>query len=166
MKRLILVRHAKAEEKGLLTSDADRILTKRGKKQSKMMAELLAGLNVKPDIVLTSSAKRASETADIFIKILKYPSSKVIRTAFLYDYFSTNRFISYLKELNLQSDTLLVFGHNPSMFDLTRNLCCNFEEERFPKCGMAVIEFNKDKWENIDKGEGNLIFFEYPKKES
>jgi phosphohistidine phosphatase len=165
MKRLILVRHAKAGEKTILTSDIDRALIKKGKKQARMMAELFAGLNIKVDLVLSSSARRAVETADIFIKEIKYPPAKVIKTEFFYNYFSTNRFIRYLEDLNLQSNTIMVFGHNPTIHELARNLCINFEEEGFPKCAIAIIEFDKDRWEGITKGEGNLTFFEHPKKE-
>jgi hypothetical protein len=33
-----------------------------------------------------------------------------------------------------------------------------------PTCSVAVIEFKKESWKDIAKGQGELLFYEYPKR--
>jgi len=65
MRRLFLVRHAKAE---LATGRADHVrkLTGRGRDDAKRVAKALAARRFLPDILIHSGAARAKETAEIF----------------------------------------------------------------------------------------------------
>lgn len=62
---LILLRHGKAEDfhPG---GDADRDLVEKGVRQAERAGRLLAAMDRRPDVVLTSPRLRARRTADVF----------------------------------------------------------------------------------------------------
>ena len=63
MKELFIVRHAKSSWDYPDLSDHERPLLEKGKKRTRKMIAFLQSKGVKPDLVLTSSALRARETA-------------------------------------------------------------------------------------------------------
>ena len=60
-KMLLLLRHAKSSWKDEDISDHERPLNKRGKKDAPKMGKLLKNLNLTPDKIISSSAKRAAQ---------------------------------------------------------------------------------------------------------
>ena len=64
MRRLFLIRHAKAQP-SIGSSDYERTLTDRGRKDARRVAAALAGRRVLPDVLVHSGAARAKETAEI-----------------------------------------------------------------------------------------------------
>ena len=61
---LLIIRHATAE--GFATDDASRVLTSKGRDQSRRVGEFLKLNDLVPDVTLTSPYARACETAEIF----------------------------------------------------------------------------------------------------
>ena len=59
---LYLLRHGDAEPRGTLTSDAERALTAKGKRDVEAVAAQAKIGNVRPDVVLTSPMSRAIDT--------------------------------------------------------------------------------------------------------
>ncbi len=78
MKRVYLVRHAKSDWKRIGLADRDRPLNKRGKRDAPVMGQRLAARGVKPDLIVTSPAKRARKTAKVFAKELGYPKDEIV----------------------------------------------------------------------------------------
>ncbi|MCI0495238.1 histidine phosphatase family protein [candidate division KSB1 bacterium] len=77
MKRLILIRHAKSSWGDPGLSDLDRPLNNRGNQDAPFMGKRLKKEhNVKPDLILSSPAKRAIGTARIIAKAIGYPGKK------------------------------------------------------------------------------------------
>jgi len=65
VKRLTLMRHANAQWKDPQISDFDRPLNRRGISEAEAMSRRLIELKLIPTLVLTSSARRARQTAEI-----------------------------------------------------------------------------------------------------
>jgi len=63
MKTLLLIRHAKSSRDDIALPDKDRPLDERGKRDAPKMGERLAKRDVKPDLILSSPARRALTTA-------------------------------------------------------------------------------------------------------
>ena len=63
MKTLLLLRHAKSSWKDKDASDHDRPLNKRGKRNAALMGWLLQKEVLVPDIIVSSTAVRARDTA-------------------------------------------------------------------------------------------------------
>jgi phosphohistidine phosphatase len=63
MKRLLIMRHAKSDWNAGAPSDHERPLNKRGTAAAITMGKVLANIDEVPDLIYTSSAVRATETA-------------------------------------------------------------------------------------------------------
>jgi phosphohistidine phosphatase len=71
MKRIVLVRHATAAAKQADAEDFDRSLRKKGRKEARALAGWYQTVAEVPDLLLTSPANRALETALIFAKCIR-----------------------------------------------------------------------------------------------
>ena len=72
MKKLLLIRHAKAE-KDITVKDIDRPLKYIGIQDATFMAERLKERSLIPQILITSPALRTKTTAEIFADHLLLP---------------------------------------------------------------------------------------------
>lgn len=162
MKTLYLVRHAKSswDERGI--SDHDRKLNPRGLRDAPKMGDILKNKQCQPDIIYTSSAKRAHTTAKIIAEKLQYPVKDIVVTNRIYEA-TTNDLVNILNEIDDKFESAMLFGHNPS-FTVLSNLLTDKYIDNMPTCSVSVIDLNADTWDKVESGSGKLIAFEYPKK--
>ena len=162
MKTLYIVRHAKSswDERGI--SDHDRKLNSRGKRDAPKMGELLNGKGYHPDIMYSSSAKRALTTAKIIAEKIAYPVDNIVVSKNVYDA-TTNDLVNLINIIDDKYESVMLFGHNPS-FTVLANLLADKYIDNMPTCAVAVIELNIESWKEIESDCGKLIAFEYPKK--
>jgi phosphohistidine phosphatase SixA len=85
LKRLTLVRHAKSSWKDPELTDFDRPLSKRGKRDAPLMGERLAGRDSRPELILSSPAKRARKTAKLMARKLELAADRLILEAEIYE---------------------------------------------------------------------------------
>ena len=163
MKKLIFVRHGRAEDPSPEFSDFERSLTPKGKSISKLMARKLSEVENKPGILITSPAFRALETAIIFGSELGIKPERIILDSNLYYKMSYHYLISLLSKTEKDIDIVILFGHNPSFSEIPDYLSsdgCDF----MPKSGIAGISFNIKTWSDIKHGSGKLEYFLKPEK--
>ena len=162
MKKLTLIRHAKSSWKDPFLSDFDRPLNKRGKHDAPEMGKRLATEEFHPDMILSSSAKRAKKTAKIIAQEIGFSESKIKtkKSAYLAD---DDELVDLLKKLDDNFEHVTLVGHNPGLTDLA-NWIAKANIENIPTCGIAFIHLNVDSWSKIAKGCGELVKFDYPKK--
>ena len=84
MKRLTLMRHADARWKDPGVSDFERPLNRRGTTAAEAMARRLLELELVPDLLLASPARRTQQTAEIVARELSLPPRHVLREEALY----------------------------------------------------------------------------------
>lgn len=161
MKRLIIVRHAKAVPFGY-EDDFNRKLKKSGKDDAADLSSKLKQMGVVPDLIISSPAKRALGTAKVYAKTFDYAKDKIQKEKDLYDGLTTHEFIELLRMIPDAVNTVFVFGHNPTVHYLTNNLVRFFNRDT-PTCSTAGIEFKVDTWSKIDSREGDLVFHLTPK---
>lgn len=118
-KTLYIIRHAKAKDFSFVVRDFDRQLVDKGKiRATNIASQILYDLPKEGKIqLLTSSAARAIETANIFAHTLGYKQEAIVQTASIYE----AKHLDILQEINKipdDIDTLLVFGHNPGLSQL------------------------------------------------
>jgi phosphohistidine phosphatase len=65
MLQLVLMRHAKSDWDVAYVSDHDRPLAERGVRSAVIMGRLLTSSDQVPDLIVTSSAVRATRTAEL-----------------------------------------------------------------------------------------------------
>src|SRR5260370_13892375 len=68
MKPLLLLRHAKSSWKDENIKDFDRRLNQRGLKAATQIGKLVRKRKLKPDLVLSSPAERARQTAHLMLE--------------------------------------------------------------------------------------------------
>ncbi len=85
MKYIYLIRHAKSSWGEVDISDFDRPLNKRGKKDLPFMANRLKEFGIKPDLILSSPAKRAQKTAKTIAETIDYDMQDILYEESLYD---------------------------------------------------------------------------------
>lgn len=162
MKRLYLARHAKSSwDEGWL-DDVERPLNVRGKQDAPIMGGLLRKMGVKPDVIVTSPAARASATARIVARELGYPLEKMRYRERLYEGVSRD-YVDTIASLDPEYDSAMIFGHNPTITTIA-NMLTGSSIVNIPTSGVVGIEFDTDSWIRASEERGTLLFFEYPKK--
>ena len=112
MKTLFLVRHAKSSRDDTAMSDRDRPLNDRGKRDAPKMGERLGKRDVKPDLVLSSPATRAT-TAEIIARKLDYKVKDIVVDERLYAVGADDP-LDVVRKLGDKLERVMVVGHNPS----------------------------------------------------
>jgi phosphohistidine phosphatase len=161
MKRIYLVRHAQAASKKSGRSDFDRRLTKKGTKEAYRMAKRLKDRGVRPDILISSPANRALETAAVFAEVLGYPPLKVKIRKDLYPDPNDDALFGVIRDTDPRLEALMIVGHDPSLSRLGSSLDVHFNEA-LPKAGVAAFSFESSGWSEVGAGRAGLEFFEVP----
>lgn len=166
MKKLIFIRHAKAEPEDHIPglSDFERSLVPWGKKVAKQMAQLFLKKETSPGLIITSPAFRALETALIFAGEAGLSYDKIVLNSSLYFNVNTEKLLNILSGTGNEVKTITLFGHNPSFTSIPDKLSATGCGP-VPKTGVVCLSFDTDKWSDISKGSGKLEYFLKPAKE-
>lgn len=152
------MRHAKsAWDEGV--GDFDRGLNKRGLRDAPMIGEKLREMGIKPDIILSSPAKRAKLTAQIVKEKIGY-KGEIVFVDRLYKA-SLSDIKEMLTSLSDEIDSVLLFGHNPSL-TLFIDRYSNFNIDNIPTAGVVALSLDED-WSDIKAYALQKIFYIYPK---
>jgi phosphohistidine phosphatase len=163
MKKLIFVRHGKAEDASHGISDFERSLTLKGKIIARTMARKLGETEKSPGIFITSPAFRALETAIIFAGELGINPDDIILNYSVYNKMSLKNLPSILAGINEEAETVTLFGHNPSFSEIANSLSsegCDY----IPKTGIICISFKIKSWSEISRTRGKTEYFLNPDK--
>jgi phosphohistidine phosphatase len=170
MKRLLLLRHGKAE--GAASDDRKRVLIPRGKTDSTRMGRFLREDAYIPDCVLCSDATRTRQTLDAVLPELHAkPDVKYLAELYLAE---PELVFSLVRRANDKLGSLMIVGHNPGLeqcalalaaVPLEKKVRKRYEvmDEKFPTCALAVIDFDVERWRDVTPGAGDLDAFVRPK---
>lgn len=162
MKRLILCRHAKSSWKDITLEDINRPLNKRGKRDAPEMGKRLAGQGVKPDVIVSSPARRARKTARQMAKRLGFKKKNVLILEKMYAA-SVDELLEIIHKFDDDTNLVVMVGHNPET-TLLANILGDLDIDNVPTCGLVSLDFAVDSWQEIGKVKGSLVFFDYPRK--
>jgi phosphohistidine phosphatase len=115
MRRLILLRHGKAELAGLVGGDRERPLAERGRAETEMTARWLLSGGFVPDLVLVSPALRTRSTWDCARASFPDVRAEVRDRLYLA---GAETICEILDDGTDDVDTIMVVGHNPGLQDL------------------------------------------------
>jgi phosphohistidine phosphatase len=164
MKSLILVRHAKSSWKDSSLADFRRPLNKRGKRDAPYMGKLLKKMGIVPDLVISSPALRAAETAKIICAELGVPEEKIRFDEDIY-LAGDDDILETVNSVNENVNTLMLVGHNPGLTDFSNLLSGEFIDN-IPTTGIVGLSYDTGKWAELNSSSCSIKFFEYPKKHS
>jgi len=160
MKTLIIVRHGafSHDKPGVL--DAAHSLNHRGRHDVAAAAERFAALQITPDLVLTSPARRARETTEIFQKKMKLPEDRLQPEAEIYEA-EKREVLRIVHRQDDSNDIIMIVGHNPGMTSLLHHLV-DGEVEKMPSSSFAVVELDVNSWRQVSFKKATLKHFSAP----
>jgi len=145
MKKLLLLRHGKSSWDNPDLADHERPLTNRGKESASIIGKFLKKENIIPDLIISSTAKRANKTADIIAKKCGY-DKKILKSEELYSG-SSESYTNIIHEIADKNKTILLVGHNPAIEEVIERITA---EKRIMKtCSLAHIDLSIDSWKNF-----------------
>ncbi len=147
MKYLTIVRHAEAEPLRNLHSDFERSLTECGIGQAKQISRKTAQNILRPEMLVSSPAQRAVQTARIFAAAFNIPQDAVLTDMLIYTG-SASDMIQVISHWNDAIGSVILFGHNPTVAELTMRLYPQFSGS-FPTCSVCSLEFPADSWKKL-----------------
>lgn len=159
MKKLYIVRHAKSGWKYDI-KDIDRPLNERGYHDAYKVAGHLAGRKEIPQRIITSPAVRAITTALNFARTFSLSSSNFIINEKIYEA-ATESLLSIIKSIEEDKDSVMLFGHEPSLSSLIGLLTGS--NVSFTTCNVALLTFNSS-WSEITPGTGKQAFLLRPRE--
>jgi len=166
MRRLFLIRHAKAEP-SVGRNDYDRALTGRGRADARRVSIALAERKTLPDVLLHSGAARAKETAEIFAAEWKR-AIDLIEEPGLYDA-SPDMLFAIARALADARVRVGLVGHNPGLGELATMLAgagphseLKRVSAKFPTGAVVGLDFRVRHWTEIEPGAGELALFVTP----
>ncbi|MCK9414230.1 MAG: histidine phosphatase family protein [Prolixibacteraceae bacterium] len=154
MKSLVLVRHAKTIQYGY-DQDFDRTLTERGENNADRISGEMVKIGITPDLIIASPAVRTMQTTKIYAGNFGYPAGNVRYEKKLYTGMQTTTFLQLLCELDDRHTTVMVVGHNPTIYFYLELLLPDFSLD-VPTCSTIVIDFNIDNWSELRAHSGIL----------
>lgn len=157
MKEIILVRHATAEAQDA-ENDLARKLVPKGLKESQNIGFLLAKLQQEVDVIITSHADRAMETADQIQSIVYRKVSRKVDM----DLYSggLDDYLKAIRKLEDNDHSVLIIGHNPALKELA---ACFASSDgfgiSFPKASIYCFNFDCESWQEVGKAHSQLSIF-------
>jgi phosphohistidine phosphatase len=154
VKSLTLFRHAKTERESDSGRDFDRRLDDRGQRDAPRMGEEIRKLDLEYDLLLSSPAARAAETATLAGLDPRYDQR-------IYDA-SASELMAIVAEADDAVDRLMMVGHNPGFERLaSRLLGRNLE---MPTGSVLEIGLPIEEWRDAAGASGRLVRFLKPKE--
>ena len=162
MKTVFLLRHAKAEPVGSAPTDFERPLARRGHEDAKRVGRALKAMGQVPDAIVTSSARRARETAEGVAAAAGF-EAPLRESRALYDTPGPS-WLTVLATLPASADIGLLVAHNPGIEELAAVLAdappgfltC-------PTAGLIAFEISASTWKGLGERGATMRWFLRPK---
>lgn len=162
MKQLILVRHAKSSwaEPGM--ADIERPLNDRGRRDAPVMARRLLHRVPVVDLLISSTATRARQTAAFFATELQLTPKNCKENSLLYmaDIPTFSKLVSQLPD---EADTIALFSHNNGITAYVNTLT-SVRVDNMPTCSIFAVRYPSAVcWADTADQDPEFLFFDYPK---
>lgn len=162
MKTLLLLRHAKSSWKKPDLPDHERPLNKRGKKEAPKVGKFLKSNDLVPDLILSSTARRAAETAHAVAEASGFKGQVDLHQGlYLSD---PTSYLDILRCLPDEANRALVVGHNPDVEALLTLL--TDVTEHMTTAALAIIALPISSWEELNEAtDGRLMNLWAPRED-
>lgn len=161
MKKLILIRHGKSGWDSPWLSDHDRPLAERGIVDVPQMALRMQKRGVFPDLIVSSTALRAADTARLTAAVFGYAEADIVFEKSLY-HASPEELLTVIRRQSEAVKTLVLVGHNPGLTELIQNLGTNLDN--LPTSGQFGYTLSDSFWVDFAAENSSAEWIDYPKK--
>jgi phosphohistidine phosphatase len=156
MRQLTIVRHAKSSWDMPALEDFYRPLSPRGVRNAFAMGEELRERGFFPDLIVSSPAVRAINTAIIIARKIDFPQQRIQSNDRVYEA-SVEELLKVIANVGDNVDHLMLFGHNPSLTNLINRLQPDLLDN-LPTCGVFSIELPVASWAEVRSAKGKCRF--------
>lgn len=163
MKTLYLLRHGHAESKTKLP-DSARNLDEEGREEVRITANKMLVMKILPQLMISSHANRALQTAQIAAQIIGYDPQYIRLERDIY-YTDTETLIDVIRSQDDTFDRILITGHNPTITWLAQMLDSRYSDS-MPTAGMLAFEIQSDSWNGFLQSAARLTGSIAPRSEN
>ncbi|MEN8204114.1 MAG: histidine phosphatase family protein [Bacteroidota bacterium] len=161
-RRLYIIRHGKSSWDNEGLDDIDRPLASRGLRNAEDMALRLKEAGRVPQLVYSSPANRALNTAQIMCRQWGLgPAELQIHDSLYMAYVSEIREVVSIAPGGITD--LAIFGHNPS-FTLYANQFLADPLDNLPTAGVVVLTLESESWSKLSRAQVKEALVDFPKK--
>ncbi len=160
MKHLLVLRHGKSDWGAEYGGDHERPLAARGVEAARLVGNLLAGVGQVPELVLSSTAVRARETARLALGAGAW-GCRMETGRRLYEA-SAGELLEVVREQDDAVGWLLLAGHEPACSGLVAALT-GARRVKFPTAALARLDLPVDSWSHAKPGTATLAWLVTPK---
>ncbi len=160
MKTLYLLRHAKSSWDNSGLSDFERPLNDRGFATAPLMGNALRESDFIPELIISSPAKRARQTAEL-VKDAAKIEGELTFDGRIYAA-GTSELVAVVSEADDGVKSLMLVGHNPGFENMVSVLTGKYET--MPTASVAVIDIEIKNWSQISPECGILRDLLRPKE--
>jgi len=150
VKKILLMRHAKSSWKDSDLTDHERPLKKRGKKDAEKMGKLLKKKKLIPELILSSTAKRAKQTAEIIVDSCKCKAEIVLLDSLYLA--EPSLILETIEDVKDKHKTIMVVGHNPGIEAFLQIL--DGKVESLPTGSVAYLSAKVKNWKDLAEDDG------------
>lgn len=163
MKRLLLMRHAKAVQAADPLADNARPLMERGERDARRIGERLRQHLTRPNLIIASPATRAVRTAQLVANALEYPPADIVLERELY-LAEPATLLEVIAGQDPKLESVLVVGHNPGLTELVDALLPTFAVDDLPTAALVAIHYDDlTTWAGLGAAAGRLAYYDFPK---
>ena len=165
-RQLLILRHGKSDPAADPAADFDRPLAKRGFRDAPRIGQWMKKHGLQPDLVLSSPAQRARQTAMAVINELDIGSEQIRFDDRLY-LAACATLLQLVQECPENVVTVLLVGHNPGLEELLESLAStrpprNKKGKLLTTAALAVMETDLS-WQALQNGQVSLKRVVYPR---
>lgn len=156
------MRHGKSSWEDAGQGDRHRPLLKKGIERSVKAAEKLKQTGIIPDLIFSSNAVRAHETAKIVADTAGIPQKNIHVFPEMYEA-GPDTLLRTVFSAPDDADTIMLTGHNPGLTTLS-NQFLSPAIHSLPTSGMVCLRFNTKYWNEIPLAPRETLFIFLPKE--
>lgn len=159
MKRLMILRHAKSDWNAGASSDHQRPLNRRGTAAAMTMGKVLADMGETPDLIYSSSAQRARETAMLANESGDW-GCEIVEIDELYGT-SAGGALQIAAAAPDTVERLMLVGHEPTWGYLVRSV--TGAAVTMKTATVAGIDLRMETWKHAPDATGALAYLLQPR---
>ena len=162
---LYLLRHAKSDWSDPALPDAMRPLSKRGRRDTQLLASFLKSAPIRPSLILCSTARRTRQTLEPLIGPLGNPKVELEEDLYAAP---VEALLDRLHAVPPQVTSVMLIGHNPGLQELALELTRPGPkraalEAKFPTGALATINPTAASWGKLAPHSARLSRYITPR---
>ena len=160
-REILIIRHAKSSWDDPALEDRDRPLAVRGERAAPLMGQLIAHRDWLPELIVSSVAKRAQQTARLLADAMGCAAGQVVTDGRLY----VAGLAEWQEVIRDQPDDyrrIALVGHNPAI-EQTAQWLFPLQVRKVPTAAVIYGRFRVDSWLKADALNAELVDFATPK---